>query len=106
MRWNGATVDDRAAFFVPPQCAYVAQVPRLFAESLADNLRLGHDLGDDDVLAGITLAAFDDDVAGLPDGLDTVVGARGVRLSGGQVAARRRRLGRWRTGPSCWCSTT
>ena len=32
MRWNGALIADRAAFFVPPQSAYVAQVPRLFAE--------------------------------------------------------------------------
>lgn len=83
--WNGRSVEDRAAFFVPPQCAYVAQVPRLFAESLIDNLRLGHDLDDDDVAAGIALAAFDTDVADLPEGLDTLVGARGVRLSGGQV---------------------
>ena len=85
VRWNGTSIEDRAAFFVPPQCAYVAQVPRLFAESLADNLRLGHDLSDDDVAAGITFAAFDRDVADLSTGLDTVVGARGVRLSGGQV---------------------
>ena len=85
VRWNGRTVADRAAFFVPPQCAYVAQVPRLFAESLADNLRLGHDLDDDTLLAGVRLAAFEDDLAQLPDGLSTVVGARGVRLSGGQV---------------------
>jgi ATP-binding cassette subfamily B protein len=83
--WNGRPVADRAAFFVPPQCAYVAQVPRLFAESLVDNLRLGHDLDDADVAAGIALAAFDTDVADLPEGLDTLVGARGVRLSGGQV---------------------
>jgi ATP-binding cassette subfamily B protein len=85
VRWNGTTIDDRAAFFVPPQCAYVAQVPRMFAESLLDNLRLGHDLGDEAVASGIRLAAFDHDVAGLPEGLDTMVGARGVRLSGGQL---------------------
>ena len=85
IRWNGRPVVDRAAFFVPPQCAYVAQVPRLFAESLADNLRLGHALSDDELAAGIGLAAFEDDVAGLPDGLGTLVGARGVRLSGGQA---------------------
>ena len=85
VRWNGRAIVDRAAFFVPPNCSYVAQVPRLFAESLADNLRLGHDLGDDELAAGIALAAFDDDVAQLPGGLGTLLGARGVRLSGGQV---------------------
>ena len=38
--WNGRPVLDRAAFFVPPQCAYVAQVPRMFAESLQSILQV------------------------------------------------------------------
>jgi ATP-binding cassette, subfamily B, bacterial len=83
--WNGSLIADRAAFFVPPQCSFVAQVPRLFAESLADNLRLGHSISDCDVQRAIDLAAFAPDVADLPHGLDTLVGARGVRLSGGQA---------------------
>ncbi len=83
--WNGEPVADRAAWFVPPQCAFVAQVPRLFAETLADNLRLGHDLTPDDIEAALGLAAFDADVAGFPEGLGTRIGARGVRLSGGQA---------------------
>lgn len=85
VRWNGVEVNDRAAFFTPPQCAYVAQVPRLFAESLLDNLRLGHQIDDQAILEGISLAALDSDVAQLPEGLSTLVGARGVRLSGGQL---------------------
>jgi ATP-binding cassette, subfamily B, bacterial len=83
--WNGSLIADRAAFFVPPQCSFVAQVPRLFAESLADNLRLGHAISNGDVQRAIDLAAFAPDVADLPHGLDTLVGARGVRLSGGQA---------------------
>ncbi len=85
VRWNGQRIDDRAAFFVPPQAAFVPQVPRLFAESLLDNLRLGHSLDDDAIADAIATAAFDRDVADLPDGLNTLVGARGVRLSGGQA---------------------
>ena len=85
VNWNEQPIDDRAKFFVPPQCAYVAQVPRLFAETLRDNLRLGHGIGDDALLTAIALAAFEQDLAGLPDGLNTHVGARGVRLSGGQA---------------------
>jgi ATP-binding cassette, subfamily B, bacterial len=83
--WNGSPVADRAAFFVPPQCAYVAQVPRLFADSLVNNLRLGYDLSADDVADAVSLAAFDTDASGFPRGLDTLVGTRGVRLSGGQA---------------------
>ena len=40
-RWNGATVGDPASFFVPPRCAYLPQVPRLFSETLKDNILLG-----------------------------------------------------------------
>lgn len=93
--WNGEVIEDRAAFFVPPQCSYVAQVPRLFAESLGDNLRLGRDLDAPDIAAALHLAVFETDVAELPSGLSTLIGTGGVRLSGGQAqrAAAARALG-------------
>ena len=75
-------VDDRAAFFVPPQCAYVSQVPHLFSETLLDNVLLGTE-GDPN--EALRLAAFDDDLRSFPKGLDTTIGAGGVRLSGGQA---------------------
>jgi ATP-binding cassette, subfamily B, bacterial len=83
--WNGELVSDRAAFFIPPQCAYVSQVPKLFAESLHDNLALAYQFTDAQVHEAISLAAFDSDVAELAEGLKTPIGARGVRLSGGQA---------------------
>ncbi len=85
VRWNGEEITDRAAFFVPPQCAYVPQVPRLFADSLRDNLLLGLAAGVDELLVAVHLAAFERDVAGFPAGLETPIGSRGVRLSGGQA---------------------
>lgn len=85
VRWNGEVVEDRAAFFVPPQSAYVAQVPTLFAASIADNIALGLDVDDRRITDALRLAAFDLDVAGFPDGLATLIGSRGVRLSGGQA---------------------
>src|SRR5258708_9386025 len=39
--WNGQIVDDAASFFVPPRAAYTAQVPRLFSETLKQNILLG-----------------------------------------------------------------
>jgi len=83
--WNGQTVPDRAAFMVPPRCAYVPQVPRLFSESLEDNVLLGADPRAVNVDAALRAAVLEADVARMPDGLATRVGARGVRLSGGQV---------------------
>lgn len=85
VRWNGAVVDDPASFFVPPQSAYTPQVPRLFSDSLRDNLLLGHDPGEESLKRAVELAALEHDVGEMREGLDTRVGARGVRLSGGQV---------------------
>ena len=85
IHWNGALVADPAEFLVPPRAAYTPQVPRLFSESLRDNILLG--LPDDAgaLAAALQLAVLDRDVAGMATGLDTQLGARGVRLSGGQI---------------------
>jgi ATP-binding cassette subfamily B protein len=85
IRWNGALVDDPGSFLVPPRCAYVPQVPRLFSESLGHNVLLGLPADDAAVRAALELAVLADDVAAMPDALDTILGPRGVRLSGGQL---------------------
>ncbi len=83
--WNGEPVTDPDDFFVPPRSAYVPQVPRLFSLSLRDNLRLGRDDDDEALLEAVRASAFEEDLAAMPEGLDTMVGPLGVRLSGGQV---------------------
>jgi ATP-binding cassette subfamily B protein len=85
IRWNGDLVDDAATFFVPPRCAYVPQVPRLFSDSLKSNILLGVEAVESSVATAVRAAVLEQDVAGLTNGLDTLVGSRGVRLSGGQV---------------------
>ncbi len=83
--WRGAVVDDPAGFMVPPRAAYTPQTPRLFSMSLRDNLLLGHD-ADEAVLArSVETATMTRDVSSMTDGFETMVGPRGVRLSGGQV---------------------
>ncbi|HVX47496.1 MAG TPA: ABC transporter ATP-binding protein [Mycobacteriales bacterium] len=81
--WNGRAVEDPGTFLVPGRAAYAGQVPRLFSESLGENLLLGADATD--LQRAVRLAAFEEDLAAMPEGLATVVGSRGVRLSGGQV---------------------
>lgn len=81
--WNGVVVDEPSTSLVPPRTAYIPQVPRLFSESLADTILLG--LPDDELADALFLACMDEDVGLMPDGAATLVGARGVRLSGGQV---------------------
>lgn len=83
--WNGNEVHDPASFFVPPRCAYTPQVPRLFSMPLRDNVLLGLPLDEADLREALSAAILDQDLRQLEKGLDTVVGPRGVRLSGGQV---------------------
>lgn len=85
IRWNGAVVDDPASFFVPPRSAYTAQVPRLFSETLRDNVALGRAANSSQLFGAIDLAVMSPDVQVLERGLETPVGTRGVKLSGGQV---------------------
>jgi len=81
--WNGEVIDDVAAWFVPPNAAHLPQMPRLFSESLADNITLGRDTADLDAV--LELTTLGRDLADMPEGLETMVGARGLRLSGGQA---------------------
>jgi len=85
IRWNGMPVGDPATFMVPPRCAYTPQTPRLFSETLRDNILMGLPEGAVDLLGAIRSAVMEDDVAGFADGLDTLLGPRGTRLSGGQL---------------------
>lgn len=65
---------------------YVPQQASLFHASIRDNLLWANEQAtEDDILAACRLANADRFIQKLPDGLDTVVGDRGVRLSGGQV---------------------
>jgi ATP-binding cassette subfamily B protein len=85
IRWNEKLVADSAAWFVPPRAAYTAQSPRLFSETLRRNILLG--VPDDPALVtgAIRDAMLARDVAAFPLGVETMVGTRGVTLSGGQV---------------------
>ncbi len=85
IRWNGALVDDPKTFFVPPRCAYTPQVPRLFSETLADNILMGLSGGAQELAQAVELGVMEEDLPTLELGLQTMVGPRGVKLSGGQV---------------------
>jgi ATP-binding cassette subfamily B protein len=85
IRWNGELITAPGNFFVPPRCSYTAQVPRLFSNTLRNNILLGLDRSDDEVYRSTRLAVMDRDLEELDDDLETMVGARGVKLSGGQM---------------------
>lgn len=85
VRWNGQRIDDPASFFAPPRVAYTAQVPTLLSGTLRENILLGLPDEGDRLARAVWSATLECDLAGFPAGLDTVIGARGVRLSGGQI---------------------
>ncbi|MBO0702487.1 MAG: ABC transporter ATP-binding protein, partial [Candidatus Dormibacteraeota bacterium] len=84
-RWNGVTVEEPASFLVPPRCAYVAQAPVLFSGTLQENLTLEQPASDEELEEAIRAAALDTDLVTFPAGLQTPIGRRGLRLSGGQA---------------------
>jgi ATP-binding cassette subfamily B protein len=83
--WNGQEVDDPASYLVPPRSAYTPQVPRLFSESLRDNILMGLPSERVNLEGAIELAVMERDIEAMENGLDTLVGPKGVRLSGGQI---------------------
>jgi ATP-binding cassette subfamily B protein/ATP-binding cassette subfamily C protein len=83
--WNHQLIEDPAQFFVPPHTAYTPQVPQLFSQSLRENLLLGLECSDLDLETALQMAVFETDLAHMPQGLETVIGSQGVRLSGGQI---------------------
>lgn len=85
IRWNGRVVGDPASFLVPPRAAYTPQVPRLFSETLKQNILLGQPGDPAALAAAVRGAVLEQDVEALEAGLETPVGTRGVKLSGGQV---------------------
>jgi ATP-binding cassette, subfamily B, bacterial len=83
--WNNRVVDDPTTFFVPPYSAYIPQVPHLFSATLRENILMGLPEDKVDLQKAVTLAVMQQDLSCLEDGLKTVVGPNGARLSGGQI---------------------
>ena len=83
--WNGTPLTSPGDFLTPPRCAYTAQVPRLFSNTLRNNILLGLQRSDDEIYKATKLAVMAGDLEQMDANLETMVGARGVKLSGGQV---------------------
>jgi ABC-type multidrug transport system fused ATPase/permease subunit len=108
LRWNDRVVDDPEHFLRPNQVGYVAQLPRVLSGTVAENIRLGHDL---DAGTAVTAAQLEHDLSvltaaptaavamasgrpvgaggvsggALDGGLGLLIGHKGTRLSGGQL---------------------
>lgn len=77
---GGMKIDD-----VLRWVGYVPQQPILFSKSIRENIFFGLKEGtEEDLQRALERASFAKDIKFLPDGLETLVGERGVALSGGQ----------------------
>ena len=82
---GGVNVREMNTEDLMSQVAFVFQDTRLFKESLLENIRAARpEATRDEVLAAAHAAQCDDILQKLPQGLDTVVGTKGIYLSGGE----------------------
>jgi ATP-binding cassette subfamily B protein len=82
---SGTPIEHIAAERLHSWIGYVPQEQILFSKSVRENIRFGKpDATDADIMGAIRTAAFDNDLGTLSDGLDTIVGEKGIALSGGQ----------------------
>ena len=80
--WNGCSTDT----LEPPRVAYTAQNPTLLSDTMLENILLGEDFDESRLERSIHAAVLDADIANFEDGLQTQIGSKGVKLSGGQLS--------------------
>ena len=90
VRIGGIDVRHATAASVRDVVGVVSQDPHLFHDTLRANLLYARpEASEGDILVAMAQAQIGHLVGELPDGLDTVIGERGYRLSGGEKRARR-----------------
>jgi ABC-type transport system involved in cytochrome bd biosynthesis fused ATPase/permease subunit len=82
LSWNGEPVTEPELFLRPNQVGYVGQLPRVLSGTVADNVRLGHEL---DPAGAVSTAQLEHDLAVAGEGLGLLIGHKGTLLSGGQL---------------------
>lgn len=66
------------------QVAYISQEVFLFSETVANNIRFGKNVSQEELKRAAQYASVEEDILRLPNQFETMVGERGVTLSGGQ----------------------
>lgn len=83
---NGRDINDFTIASVRSRVGFVSQDPFLFFGTVRDNIAYARDASDADVEVALKTAGAMEFVDDMPEGMQTMVGDRGVRLSGGQRA--------------------
>lgn len=86
IRLGGADVKDIDAKELMNQVSYVFQDSKLLKMSILENVRMGRpDAGDDEVMKALQAAQCMDIIGKFPDGVNTVIGSKGIYVSGGEA---------------------
>ncbi len=83
---NGRDINDFQIKSVRSKIGFVSQDPFLFFGTIRDNVAYARQSSDEQIISSLEAAGAMDFVSQLSDGMDTMVGDRGVMLSGGQRA--------------------
>lgn len=83
--WNDRVIADPANFFVPPRSAYTPQMPHLFSDTLKTNVLFGLQEHETNLIEAFHIANMEQDTARMAQGEETIIGTRGLKLSGGQA---------------------
>ena len=82
---DGKTLTDEDLLSLRSSISYVPQDPFLFHGSIRDNLSMiDPEASEDQLWEALQFSSAAEFVLKLPDGLDTIIGDRGIRLSGGE----------------------
>jgi ATP-binding cassette, subfamily B, multidrug efflux pump len=82
---DGIDVRDLKLKDLRQAIAYVPQTTFLFSQALQDNIRMGRDeMSAEEIDRAVSISRVSNDLDQMPDGLQTLVGEKGVMLSGGQ----------------------
>lgn len=81
---DGVNIQDFTLCSLREQLTLIPQQPELFHRSIRDNIVLGQDISDELLRDTARKARALDFIEGLPQQFDTLVGERGVKLSGGE----------------------
>ncbi|TFD97680.1 ABC transporter ATP-binding protein [Jeotgalibacillus sp. R-1-5s-1] len=82
---SGISIAEQKRNHVLSWIGYVPQEHVLFSKTVRENILFGADeASEEDIIRAIKMAHFEKDLEMLPDGLETLVGEKGVALSGGQ----------------------
>ena len=83
---NGRDINEYSIESIRARIGFVSQDPFLFYGTIRENVAYARDSTEDEISHALDMAGAAEFVSELPNGMDTMVGDRGVMLSGGQRA--------------------